>query len=99
VGEEQESGSVTDILQRLKNLAEVQRHFENTIYADAAAEVEKLRQDSEDAIRYRWLKSHIAPSIIARIDKYANGWPPEELDKLIDRRLKESAVTVGEKHV
>jgi len=36
---------MTDILQRLKNLAEVQRHFENTIYADAAAEIERLRED------------------------------------------------------
>lgn len=38
---------MTDILQRLKNLAEVQRHFENTIYADAATEIERLRSDPE----------------------------------------------------
>lgn len=32
-----------DILQRLKNLAEVKRHFENPLYADAVAEIERLR--------------------------------------------------------
>lgn len=35
---------MNDILQRLKNLGEVKRHFENTIYADAAAEIERLRE-------------------------------------------------------
>lgn len=51
------------------------------------AECERLRRDAE---RYRWLHSHIAPSIIARIDKHANGWPPENLDALIDARLQDT---------
>lgn len=46
---------MTDILQRLKNLAEVQTFFENTIYRDAAEEIERLRKalaGAEEAIRF-----------------------------------------------
>lgn len=38
---------MTDILERLKNLAAVKWAFENTIYADAAAEIEQLREWSK----------------------------------------------------
>ena len=59
--------------------------------------INRLRFSDErlqsDAARYRWLKSRIAPSIIARIDKHADGWPPENLDKLIDAYLQHPDVT------
>lgn len=36
-----------DILLRLQHLAEVRRHFHDTLYADAAAEIAKLRKALE----------------------------------------------------
>jgi hypothetical protein len=51
-------------------------------------------QDAEDAKRYRWLKSHIALTIIKRIDPEKIDQRPEALDDLIDCRMARGASTV-----
>jgi hypothetical protein len=74
----------TDILQRLKNLAEVKRHFENPIYADAAEEIDDLRKRLD---RINWLACYAseedvnsAETVLLEIGKIARkevtDWKP-----------------------
>lgn len=54
-----------------------------------------LSTDKQDAERYRWLRSHIAATIVRRFDAECLDWRPEKMDELIDGRLALKAVRDG----
>jgi hypothetical protein len=48
----------------------------------------QAQQDAEDAARYRWLRSHIAETIIGRIRREGENLT---MDELVDKRMKRTS--------
>lgn len=56
-------------------------------------DIERINELERDGERYRWLRGHIAPSILSRLmgerKSLLSDQRPEALDKWLDTRLKE----------
>lgn len=65
------------------NLAHVVGRVSNGLPVETA--------EAQDAARYRWLRSHIAPTIIKRINAEQIDQRPEALDAVIDCRMERAA--------
>lgn len=57
----------------------------------ALMQLQGLKEESErltaEAIRYRWLRSHLAGTIVQRFNPQEMDWRPEKMDALVDSRL------------